>query len=91
MFKREEFDFFVEEMLNSAVKDFKGTEQYRLLQGKLEQMDRDCDVMLMENEKNFVVECFELLLDIGGQEEYYVYRKGLHDCVGMLKCLGVLA
>ena len=91
MNNKEEFEFFVEEMLNNAVKDFKETEQYRLLQEKLNQMDRDCDSILTKDEKDFAVECFELLLDVGGQEEHYVYRKGLLDCVRVLKHLGVLA
>lgn len=91
MTNKEEFDFFVEQLLDNAVKEFKETEQYKLLQEKLDQMDCDCDTMLREEEKEFAVECFELIMDIDGQEEYYVYRKGLTDGVKILKCLGVLA
>ena len=87
---REEFEFFVDEMLSSAVKEFKETEQYKLLQEKLERMDHDCDTILTADEKIPVVECFELILEVGGQEEHYVYRRGLTDSVKILKWLGVL-
>ena len=91
MNNKENFEFFIEEMLNNAVSDFKKTDQYKLIQEKLDQMDRDCDSELRKNEKDFATECFELLLSAGGQEEHYVYRKGLLDCVSVLKWLGVLA
>jgi len=91
MNNKESFEFFVEEMCNNAVKSFKETEQYKLLREKLDQMDRDCDSELKRDEKAFVEECFELLLSVSGQEEHYVYRRGLLDCVNVLKYLGVLA
>ena len=87
----QEFDFFADQLLDGAVAEFKATEQYKLLQEKLEQMDRDCDTMLREEEKVFAVECFELIMDVDGQEESYVYRKAFKDCVMLLKRLGVLA
>jgi hypothetical protein len=54
-------------------------------------MDRDCEKMFAKNEKEFATECFELILHVDSQEEQYVYRKGLQDCVWLLKTLGVLA
>ena len=91
MSNREEFEFFVEQLLDNAVKEFKETEQYRLLQEKLDQMDRDCDTMLTADGKEFAVECFELVLEVSGQEEHHVYRRGLLDGVKILKWLEVLA
>ena len=85
-----EFDFFIDELLTRAVGEFKSTEQYRLLKEKLEIMDRDCETMFAKNEREFAIECFELILHVDGQEEQYVYRKGLQDCVWLLKTLGVL-
>jgi predicted P-loop ATPase len=64
---REEFAFFIDEMLNCAVKEFKETEQYKLLQEKLDQMDRNCDTMFMSDQKEFAVECLELILDVDGR------------------------
>ena len=91
MTAKEEFDFFVEQLLDNAVKEFKSTKQYKLLQEKLSRMDTDCETMLNPDERAFAEECFELLLDVGGHEELYVYRKGLTDGVKILKWLGVLA
>jgi len=86
-----EYDLFMDELLNHAVMAFKSTEQYKLLQERLERMDCDCQTMFTQEEQGFATECFELILDVGGQEEQYVYRKGFQDCVWLLKSLGVLA
>ena len=90
MTEKKEFDFFVEQLLENAVKEFKETEQYNLLREKLDQMDADCDNMFTSDQKDFAVECFELLLHVGGQQELYVYHKGLSDSVKILKWLDVL-
>jgi hypothetical protein len=90
MTSREEFDFFIEQLLDKAVKEFKATEQYRLLEEKLDRMDRNCDTMLTADQKVFTMECFELILEVDGQKEHYVYRKALTDAVKILKWLGVL-
>ena len=91
MSNTEEFDLFMDSLLSNAVQDFKATEQYRLLQEKLDRMDRDCESMFTKDEQDFAIECFELLLDVSGQEEKHVYQRGLLDCVCLLKRLGVLA
>jgi predicted ATP-grasp superfamily ATP-dependent carboligase len=91
MTSREEFNFFIEQLLDTAVKEFKTTEQYRLLQEKLDQMDRDCEFNLTDEAREFAIECFALILEVAGQEEHYVYRKGLTDGITILKRLGVLA
>ena len=86
-----EFQFVADRLFENAVNEFKATEQYRLLQKKREQMNRDCDAMLTKDEKDFALECFELISDMDRQEEDYVYRKGLLDCVKILKRLEILA
>ena len=91
MTNKEEFDFFVDQLLDNAVQEFKSTEQYNLLREKLDKMDRDCDTLLRADEKDFTTECFELIMDADGQEECYVYRKAFKDCVSVLKWMGVLA
>ena len=88
---KEKFDYLVEQLLDNAVKNFKATEQYRLLQEDLDRMDSDCETILNSRDLAFVTDCFELLLKTNGQQELYVYRKGLKDCVFLLKELGVLA
>lgn len=85
-----DFDFFMDEMLDVAVAKFKATTQSELLQEKIEQMNRDCEMMFTEDERKFAIECFELLLEITGQEERFVYRQGLLDCITVLKKLGAI-
>lgn len=89
---KEEFDYFAELMLENAVKEFKSTEQYKLLQEKLDRMDAECDNMFTKDQKDFATECFALILEACGQEKLYIYRKGLlEDCVNLLRWMGVLA
>ena len=53
-------------------------------------MNRNCSFNLTDDAHVFAVECFELILEVEGQEKYYVYRKGLTDGVNILKYLGAL-
>ena len=91
MIINEEFDCFIDQLHDSAIKDYKTTEHYTLIKEKLEQMERDCETNLTADDRSFAGECFDILLSVHGQEESYVYRRGLHDCVSILKELGVLA
>ena len=85
-----EFEFIADRLFENAVKEFKTTEQYKLMQEKVDQMNRDCDTMFTKDEKHFALECFELVSDIDKQEKYYVYRKGLLDSIKILKLLEVI-
>lgn len=91
MTNKDEFDYFMEQMLENAAKEFRATEESLLLHEKMDQMDRDCDTMLTNDEKDFAVECFELIMQVDSRQENYVYRKAFKDCVCVLKELGVLA
>ena len=88
---KEDFEFFIEQMHENAVKDFQKTQQYQLFREKLDRMDDNCENILAPSEREFVTECFELILDRDGQQELYVYHKGLLDCVNLLKWIGVLS
>jgi len=90
MDNRQEYDFFMDELLSRSVEEFKKTEESKLLQEKLDRMDCDCETMFTKAERSFATECFEVLLEVSGQEEKYVYRKGFRDCVLLLKTLGIL-
>lgn len=88
---KKEWDFFVDELLSHAATEFRHTKTYELLEEKLEQMERDCNTMLTEDERAFVEECFELLYEASGQQEEHAYRCGMRDGITILKHLGVLA
>ena len=89
--KNIDFDFFIDEMLDVAVAKFKATEQSTLLHEKIEQMNLNCQTMLTEDGQEFAVECFELLLEVAGQEERFVYKQGMLDAIEILKRIGVIA
>lgn len=91
MTNKEEFEFFIEQMYDNAIKEYESTGQSKLMREKLDRMNRDCDVMLAEDERNFVADCFSLMSESNEQQENYVYRKCLLDFVKFLKWLGILA
>ena len=88
---KEEFEFSMDQLLEEAVKSFKSTRQYALLQEKMEQMEQDCEAMFQTDEKAFAFECFDFIRSADGQEESHVYRQACRDCVLVLKWMGVLA
>lgn len=91
MDNKEEFEFLSDQLLENAISEFKKTKQHKLLREKLNRTEQDCDAMFTADEKEFAAECFELITDVNGQEEYFVYRQGMLDCVKLLKWFGVLA
>lgn len=91
MTNQQQYEFFIDQLFENAVKAFRETEQSCLLQEKLDRMNRDCDYMLRADEKEFATECFGLLMEVGGQQERYLYQKAFQDCVLLLRQLGVLA
>ena len=57
----------------------------------MEQMERDCDSIFVDDQKDFTFECFEIITQSCSREEVHVYRKAFRDCVHVLKSMGVLA
>ena len=86
-----EIDFFIDQLFDHAVQSFRQTRQGELLTEQRGEMDKRCASMLSSGEQKFAEECFGLLLGAAGEEEYFVYRQGMRDCVALLKTLGVLA
>ena len=90
MTNKEIFDSLTNLLIENALDEFKATEEHRLLQEKMDQIEKDCDMELLPDNKAFVFECFDSLMEIGGRQEYYVYQKGLRDSVRILRWIGVL-
>ena len=91
MNNKEEFESFIDRLPENAFKEFKDTEESRLLQERLDKMDTGCEAMLEKNKRDFAEECFGLLSEARGMQETYIYHKAFRDCVYVLKSLGVLA
>lgn len=91
MENNQNFELFLDTMLDTAVKEFHATPQYFLLKEKLEQMDLECDIMFpLETDREFVDHCLSLLTEISGHQEKYIYLKGYQDCIKLLKRLDIL-
>lgn len=91
MTTKQEFNLFIEQLLVHAIDEFRTTEEYKLLNEKTSKMYHDCESMFTKDQQEFADECFDILLDVEGQQKQYIYHKGLKDCVWLLKNLGVLA
>lgn len=91
MTNKEEFENFIEEMYNNASIKFLETEEFRLFNEKFDQMESDCESRLNPTDSKFVIDCFDTIIGDSGPRELYIYRKGLLNCVSLLKWLGVLA
>jgi len=85
------YTILLNHLFNRVAMDYKETEQFKLLDEKIQQMNQNCQTMLAENEQRFISECFELLHTVFEQEKRYMYGQGISDSVSLLKQLGVLA
>lgn len=78
-------------LLKMMEEEFYETEEGKLLQEQIKRMNRDCDSMFGPTEQKFAKECFVLIYHASQRKTEYAYRKGMTDCVEILKKLGVLA
>ena len=90
MIGQEDLGLVMGQMLEGASREFRATEEYRLLQEKRVKMSQECEGMFQESERQFVEECFQLLEEISASEKRHAYQQGMRDCVAVLKKLGVL-
>lgn len=79
------------QLFDNAMQDFTYEDEYESQLEKRNRIDQDCDTMLAEIERGFVQKCFETLAEISCHENQYAYRRGMLDCVSLLKALRVLA
>lgn len=87
----EEYDFFLSELYQHAVKAFARTDTGRMLHEQNGKMNDDIETNLSMREKEVTYACLETLLTSCGKEAEFVYRQGLRDSVALLKRLGVLS
>ncbi|WP_195985742.1 hypothetical protein [Clostridium sp. D33t1_170424_F3] len=89
--KQDTLNEMFNQLFDSAMREFTREGEYESLIEKWDQIDRECETMLAEVEQGFVRECFETLAEISCRENQYAYRRGMLDCVSLLKALRVLA
>lgn len=88
---KEKFENLIEQMYNNAAIAYQKTEEFRLNNEKMERMEADCRIKFNPSDSEFVIGCFDTMIGNCSQRELYIYRKGLLNCVGLLKWMGVLA
>lgn len=89
--KQETLNEIFNQLFDNTMQEFTREKIYESLVEKWNQIDRECDTMLAEDEQGFVRECFETIAEISCIENQYAYRCGILDCVSLLKALRVLA
>ena len=91
MTTHKEWNEFLEILFSSALFEYRNSEEYQRIKEKREQIDARIAERFSNEDVVFYEECaFELLLDEERKHEF-IYRKGITDCVVILKELGVLA
>lgn len=80
----------VDRLCTQAMEEYHSTPYYELLSEKITKIKDDCDMMLMEDQKSFALECFETIQGIDRQESLHLYHRAFHDCIAALRHLGVL-
>lgn len=90
MTPRLDLDDLLNIMFENACIDYHKTPQYSFLCEKQTKLDEDCKTILNMSDYEFVRECFDTMGNINGEQMEFVYRKGLTDCVQILKKLTIL-
>ena len=90
MANREEMDYFLESLFEDALVEHKEVKKEQIEQNQL-LTNNLLEFYISANEREVVEDClFEIAL-FEEKKAGFVYRRGLKDCVFILKELGVLA
>ena len=91
MSNHEEWNEFLGNLFDKALKHYQTTKEYEYLKEKREQLNAQLLDAYPEDKNPFLYNfAFETGLDEERKTEF-IYRQGLKDCVFLLKELGVLA
>ena len=87
----EEWNEFSDRLLFNTLKEYKKSKECEYLAQKKTQIDEMLSVKLTQDEKQFVGGILFERLVTTDRETEVVYHQGLHDCIWLLKNLGILA
>lgn len=85
-----DFEDFVNFSMEKASRQFRETEEYRLLYEKRERAEHDLKVNFNANDYSFIENYFEAMIQAESQESLFLYQQAYKDCVELLKSLEVL-
>ena len=90
MTNQEEWNEFLGNLFNNAILEYQDSNEFKFLREKQEQLDKRISEKYPESKEEFYDNfAFEMGLDAERKTEF-LYRKGLKDCIFILKNLGVL-
>jgi len=90
MSNQEEWNEFLGNLFNNAIQEYQDSDEFKFLREKREQIDKRLSEKHLEEKEKFYDDfVFEMGLDEERKTEV-LYRKGLKDCIFILKELGVL-
>lgn len=83
----EEYDLFIDELLNRAIESFRLTEENKSKQKELDQLDKICKKRFSDEDYHFIMEFINHIMSIAGVEQRYLYHQGVKDGFSLIKKL----
>ena len=90
MSRTEEWKFFIEQLQESALKEYHATRGYELRQRRQEYLDDIMSNELTTDQKVCIEEILFEIISFHDREADLLYQQGMKDCVWVLRSLGVL-
>lgn len=87
----EEWKFFIEQLQESALKEYHSTREYELRKMRQEYLDDMMSNELSSDQRTFIEEILYEIISFHDREADLLYQQGLKDSVWILRALGVLA
>ena len=89
MNRYEEWEFFIDQLQESALKEYRATREYELRKMRQEHLDDMMSNELTVDQRTFIEEILYEIISFNDREADLMYHQGMKDGVWMLKTLGV--
>lgn len=90
MNRAEEWEFFVHQLQERALKEHHATREYELRKARQEHLDDMMSNELTPSQRVFIEEILFEMISFHDHEADLLYQQGMKDCVWVLRSLGVL-
>jgi len=90
MTPKSKWNEYLHSMFKCAFEDFHGTDYCRAMKEKIEHDEELCRNDFTNREFVNVEVWIDAICEIHSVESEFMYERGYHDCVAMLKCMEVL-
>ena len=89
MNRYKEWEFFIDQLQESALKEYRATREYELRKMRQEHLDDMMSNELTAKQRTFIEEILYEIISFHDREADLMYHQGMKDGVWMLKTLGV--